>query len=56
MGVDYYAHYLKHALWTWREGRHSPYHSQPRVKDRASGRNEKRSARQVERRARETEY
>lgn len=48
--MDFYKLRLMHALWTWREGRRSRFHSQPRIKDRASGRNDKRAARQQERR------
>lgn len=48
--TDFYRRRLAHALWTWREGRHSTFHKQPRAKDRPSGRAEKRRARQAERR------
>lgn len=48
--MDYYKLRLKHALWTWREACHCNYHRKPRIKDRASGRNDKRSARQQARR------
>jgi hypothetical protein len=45
---DHYHHKIKHASWTWREEKVSRYHLPPRRKDRRSGRNDKRSARQLE--------
>jgi len=50
MAVDRYKNKIKHAAWTWREEKVSRYHLPARRKDRASGRNDKRSARQEDRR------
>ncbi len=47
-GPDTYRRLLAHAQWTWREEKVCPYHGPSRRKDRASGRADKRSARQAE--------
>lgn len=47
--TDWYKQRLAHAQWTWRENRPSP-HGSKCMKDRESGRHEKRRARQKERR------
>ena len=54
--MDYYRHAIKHAAWTWREGKMCSFHKRPRKKDRPSGRNDKRAAKQRELRARDGEY
>ena len=48
MSLDHYKTRLAHAQWTWREW--VDRYTRPRTKDRRMGRNEKRSARQDERR------
>lgn len=50
MSFDSFKARLRHALWTWREGRHSRFHKAPRNKDRVMGRNDKRAARQDDQR------
>jgi glyoxylase-like metal-dependent hydrolase (beta-lactamase superfamily II) len=46
---DRYRQYLATAQYTWREEKVCPYHGPSRKKDRASGRAEKRAARQKDR-------
>lgn len=48
--IDRYHQLLQHAQWTWREEKVCRYHSPSRRKDRVSGRNDKRAARQHDRR------
>lgn len=51
--MDFYRFKLALAAWTWREGKVCPFHTKPRRKDQTFGRNDKRAARQLERRDRE---
>ena len=51
--TDHYRNRLKHAHWTWMEGKFCRFHKRPRAKDRVMGRHDKRAARQEERRERE---
>lgn len=57
MAFDRYRARLRHAKWTWREDKYLPSNSRRMafLKDRASGRAEKRAARQQDRREFETE-
>lgn len=48
MATDFYRQRLAHAKWTWAEHKACNFIAPPRRKDRASGRAEKRSARQRE--------
>lgn len=50
MSFDAYKARLRHAMWTWRENKVSRYHKSPRNKDRRDGRNDKRAARQDDKR------
>jgi len=56
MPFDYYGARLRHAAWTWLEAKFCRFLHPLRSKDRASGRNEKRSAKQREQRARDKEW
>jgi hypothetical protein len=47
--MDLYKHRLKRAQYSWLEGKVCPYHISPRKKDRVSGRDEKRGARNKDR-------
>jgi len=49
MATDRYRQKLNHADWTWREEKVCRFHGAARNKDRVSGRNDKRSARQEDR-------
>lgn len=53
--TDRYRQRLAHAKWTWNEGKHCRFLKSPRRKDRESGRAERRSARQADRRETEAE-
>jgi hypothetical protein len=46
---DTYKKKLRHAAWTWLEGKFCWYHRKPRTKDRVMGRNDKRAARNEDR-------
>lgn len=48
--TDFYKLKLKHAAWTWNEGKFSRFHSRPERKDRIMSRHDKRAARNDERR------
>lgn len=48
--IDRYKRHLAHAAWTWLEGKFSRFHKRPERKDRVMGRNEKRSAKQKDKR------
>ncbi len=50
MAVDHYKAKLRKAGWDWLEHKNSWYHRAPRNKDRIFGRNDKRAARNIERR------
>lgn len=54
MAIDRYRVKLSDAQWTWREEKVCPYHGPSRHKDRKFGRNDKRSARQADRRETES--
>jgi hypothetical protein len=47
--MDRYRQKLQHAAWTWREEKVCRFHGDARNKDRMSGRAEKRSAKQKDR-------
>lgn len=47
--TDNYRNKIKHAAWTWREEKVCHCHRPARNKDRQSGRNDKRAARQMDR-------
>lgn len=53
--IDRYRNKIKHASWTWREEKVCPYHGPSTRKDRISGRGDKRSARQADRKEIEVE-
>lgn len=55
MPTDRYRNKIKHAAWTWRENKVCPYHGPSIHKDRTSGRNDKRSAKQQDRKEIEIE-